>query len=82
MTLADLAAILALAAMAVIYVGFRLGERGGCPSCGGPGGSCTRPSDACEADVGPVDDRTTGTGGPPTTAGPPSRQTPHSGRGR
>lgn len=57
MTLADLAAVLGLAALAVIYVGFRLGERGGCPGCGGPGSACETRDQSCagpeEADGAP-----------------------------
>lgn len=56
MTLADLVAILGLVAMAVVYVVFRLGERGGCPSCGGPGGSCaSSSSDDCARGGGETD---------------------------
>lgn len=49
MTLTDLAAILGLAVLAMIYAGFRMGERGGCPSCGGPGGCATGDAASCDA---------------------------------
>ena len=56
MTLADLAAILGLAVLAMLYVGFRLGEKGGCPNCHGPGGSCGTPSRACSREEGSLAD--------------------------
>lgn len=79
MTLADLAAVLGLAVLAVVYVGFRLGEKGGCPNCGGPGAcaapsaeECSRPED--EMAAGRPGEGTTGT----TSEAPP----PPGGRGR
>lgn len=51
MTLADLAGILGLVVLVAVYVGFRLGERGGCPSCHGPGG-CGADEKACVREPG------------------------------
>lgn len=68
MTLADLAGVLGLVVLVAVYVGFRLGERGGCPNCHGPG-ACGTEDATCARESGAG--RTAGDGATETQANAP-----------